>query len=76
MLINTAQRLSNVAHSLIEKREKEYLDDNEYTAGISENIVDSTIKLCSEARENIKLALYIKKERTNSVLEVMKVLKN
>ena len=70
ILINTAQRLSNVAHSLIEEAEKAYLEDGQ-SPPISAIRVDDTVKLCAEAREHLKLALVYKSERVKAMREFL-----
>lgn len=78
ILINTAQRLSNVAHSLIEEREKAYVEDQPGKDGVpyptlGRDTVDSTIALCAEAREHLKLALGFRTEKMKHIVEMEKL---
>lgn len=76
-LISQAQRLNNVAHSFIEEREKAYLEDrldNEIRRPNLEDI-QAVCMLSDQARQNIKLAMDIKKEKTKAVVDLVKAMR-
>lgn len=76
-LLGFATRLTNVAHSYIEKREQAYLDnelENE-VRGVSSDAIDAVCRLANEARQNIKLAMDIKKEKSKMMIDLIKVMR-
>ena len=76
-LISQAQRLNNVAHSFIEEREKAYLEDrmDEQVRRPNLGDIQAACMLSDQARQNIKLAMEIKKEKTKAVIDLVKAMK-
>lgn len=76
-LISQAQRLNNVAHSFIEEREKAYLEDRLDGEVRRPNLEDiqAVCMLSDQARQNIKLAMDIKKEKTKAVVDLVKAMR-
>ena len=76
-LISQAQRLNNVAHSFIEEREKAYLEDrmDEQVRRPNLGDIQAVCMLSDQARQNIKLAMEIKKEKTKAVIDLVKAMK-
>lgn len=67
----------NVAHSLIEEQEKAYLNDelDEVVRKPSDDTIESVVRLSAEARENMKLAMEIKRERSKAMVDLIKAMK-
>ena len=67
LLINSAQRLSNLAHSLFEKHENEYLNGEEAIRTITSEKVEDICKLAEASSKQMMIALQFKKERVNAI---------
>ena len=67
----------NVAHSLIEEQEKAYLNDelDQAVRKPSHDTIAAVVTLSAEARENMKLAMEIKRERSKAMVDLIKVMK-
>jgi len=76
-LIGHSQRLMNVAHSLVEERENNYLEGkNENNTRIVDiGTLEAVCKLSSEARENMRLVLDWKKAKTNAIKTVAEAIR-
>lgn len=66
----SAQRLHNVMSSLVESREKAYLEDEGSYPPMSFEQVESVIKLSSECREYLKLKLEHAKTKAQILREI------
>lgn len=73
LLIGHALRLNNVSHSLVEDREKNYLEGktDENTRKIDHDDLNAICRLSHEARENIKLAMQIKREKVSGAIGII-----
>ena len=78
LLLNQATRLTNVSHSYIEERENSYLAGtiSEDVRKPSSDDIETVCKLALQARENIRLALDIKKEKSKAFIEIIKAMKS
>ena len=71
LLINSAQRLANLSHSLFETREKAYLESDEHLPNVDPVRVDDICKLAEASANQMRLALEFKKARV-STLKIIK----
>lgn len=76
-LLTHAQRLNNVAHSFVEAREQAYLKEELETVSVnpSDFSIDAVCKLSQEARDCIKLASQLQKERVEQFATIVKAMK-
>lgn len=76
-LIGHALRLNNLSHSLFEEREKNYVENtgDENTRKIDGEDLHAICAISAQARENIKLAMDIKKDKAKIVVDLITALK-
>jgi hypothetical protein len=67
----------NVAHSLVEEREQNYLENKneENTRSFDIASLEAVCKLSSEARENMRLVLDWKKAKTNAIKTIAEAIR-
>lgn len=75
LLISSAQRLSNLAHSLYENREKAYLESDDVLPVVDSCRVDDICKLAEAASKQMVIALQFKKERISAMKVIDEVLR-
>jgi hypothetical protein len=76
-LLTHAQRLNNVAHSFVEAREQSYLNNDLENLSVnpSDFAIDAVCKLSQEARDCIKLASQLQKDRVEQFTAIVRAVR-